>query len=110
MNSNLENDSLEKHVLVMFFYSSNAWAGAFFCGNVLELVKKKKLLEESQDFIKWTEFKDNFNQIEVYIEKDLIPEIEQNEEMFIDAFITNMKGKDKGFFFIKNKNNDVYRF
>ena len=47
-----------------------------FCGNVLELVEKYKVLEDYPEFIRWTEIEGQPN-VELYIEKDIIPELKK---------------------------------
>ncbi|MBD3254296.1 MAG: hypothetical protein GF383_04345 [Candidatus Lokiarchaeota archaeon] len=80
-----------------------------FCGNVLELVKKRKVIEDN-DFIQWKEFKgfnpDNHN-LEVYIEKSLLPELEEIELILIDVALGEVNGKSMGMLFMK-KEKDVY--
>jgi hypothetical protein len=77
-----------------------------FCGNVLELVEKFKILEESENFIRWNEIEDVFD-IEVYIEKELLTELQEKKELLIDIAIGEVNGEQIGFLFIKKKE-DVY--
>ncbi len=82
-----------------------------FCGNYVELVEDFKILDD-EDFIK---LKDadieneqlKTEQIEVYIEKIIIPELEEKTLTIVDAAIGEVKGKKVGLLFIK-KSSDVY--
>lgn len=79
-----------------------------FCGNVLELVKKQKIEKEISDFIKWTEFEKvdpEDPRIEMYVEKKLLPELEEKDILEIDVAIGNLENGNKmGMLFIKKKN------
>ena len=82
-----------------------------FCGNVIELVEMHKILDDKEEFIKWTEF-DNIASVganlQVYIEKSLINELMKNNLILIDALIGETKNSEKiGLLFIK-KDNNVY--
>jgi len=82
-----------------------------FCGNVLELVEKHKVLDDKEEFLNWTEFgpvsSGNPN-LQVYIEKSLIPELMEKDLILIDAIIGKTKSSKKiGLLFIR-KENDVY--
>ncbi len=81
------------------------------CGNFVELVEKFKLLDDD-DFVK---LKDNdieneqfkVEHIEVYIEKLIIPELEEKPLTIVDVAVGEVKGKKVGLLFIK-KNANVY--
>ncbi|TKJ25454.1 MAG: hypothetical protein CEE42_07560 [Promethearchaeota archaeon Loki_b31] len=82
-----------------------------FCGNFVELVEKYKLLDD-HDFVEWKDidienenFKDQL--VEVYIEKEIIPELEKKPLIIVDAAIGEVEGKKVGLLFIK-KNSNVY--
>ena len=78
------------------------------CGNMLELVEKQKILDEEENFVKWTDFGENFEDVEVYIEKVIIPELIDQEFIIIDAAVGKLQNGEKfGMLFIK-KDNDVY--
>lgn len=77
-----------------------------FCGNVVELVKKFKIIEEKGDFIQWKEITGD-SQVEVYIETNLIPEFKDMDLLLIDVAIGQIDGEKIGMLFIK-KQNDVY--
>jgi len=77
-----------------------------FCGNVIELVEKYKVLDEKDDFIQWKEIEGNPN-IEVYIENDLISEFLEKELILIEVAIGELNGEQIGLLFIK-KQEDVY--
>ena len=77
-----------------------------FCGNVIELVEKYKVLDEKDDFIQWKEIEGNPN-IEVYIENDLVSEFMEKELILIDVAIGELNGEQIGLLFIK-KQEDVY--
>jgi len=78
------------------------------CGNMLELVEKQKILDEVENFVKWTDFGENFEDVEVYIEKVVIPELIDQEFIIIDAAVGKLQNGEKfGMLFIK-KDNDVY--
>ncbi|MHA1805756.1 MAG: hypothetical protein ACTSU4_14665 [Promethearchaeota archaeon] len=84
-----------------------------FCGNIVELIEKKKVYRDS-DFVLWenTNINENFDNargIEVYIEKNLVKELMNQKPMIIiDAAIGKTKQGDQiGMLFIK-KNKNVY--
>ena len=78
-----------------------------FCGNVLELVEKEKVLESYPEFVQWTEIDENID-IEVYMEKSIIPELEAMGLIVIDAIISTIKNEKVGLLFMKKLNNDTY--
>ena len=72
--NNKITSELDKLVVAMFYYSENTWT-TYFCGNVLELVEKHKILSDKEEFIKWANFDGippNDPYLKVYIEKSLI--------------------------------------
>lgn len=75
-----------------------------FCGNVLELVEKYKVQEDYPEFVRWTEVEGQPN-VEVYIEKDIIPEIEMKELILIDVVLGEVNGKPMGMLFMKKTSN-----
>ena len=77
-----------------------------FCGNVIELVEKHKVLDEKENFLQWNEIIDNPN-IEVYIENDLMQELTQKTIVLIDVALGELNGEQMGLLFLK-KQNDVY--
>ena len=77
-----------------------------FCGDVLELVEKYKVQEDYPEFVQWTEIEGHPN-VEVYIEKDIIPEMEKKELILIDAVVGEVNGKQVGMLFMK-KTSNVY--
>ncbi|MFX1442209.1 MAG: hypothetical protein ACFFHV_02240 [Promethearchaeota archaeon] len=77
-----------------------------FCGNVIELVEKHKVLDEKENFFQWKEIEDNPD-IEIYIENDLISEFKEKKVVFIDIAIGELNGEQIGLLFIK-KQKDVY--
>ncbi len=77
-----------------------------FCGNVIELVEKHKVLDEKENFIQWNEIIDDPN-IEVYIENDLIQELTQKTIVLIDVALGELNGEQMGLLFLK-KQKDVY--
>jgi len=81
------------------------------CGNFVELVEKIKLLDDD-DFIKLkdTEIENEqfkVEHIEVYIEKLIIPELEEKPLTIVDVAVGEVKGKKVGLLFIK-KNANTY--
>lgn len=76
------------------------------CGNVVELVKKSKMNKERSDFILWKR-KNNGNDIEVFIEKEIIPELKSKKKLLIDVAQGEIKGKKIGILFFK-KDSNVY--
>ncbi len=81
------------------------------CGNFIELVDKFKLLNDD-DFVKLKDTDIENEQlkaehIEVYIEKLIIPELDEKPLTIVDAVVGEVKGKKVGFLFIK-KNSNVY--
>jgi len=84
-----------------------------FCGNYVELVENFKILDDD-DFIKLkdTEIENEqlkTEQIDVYIEKIIIPELEEKPLTIVDAALGEVKGKKVGLLFIK-KSSNVYGF
>lgn len=82
-----------------------------FCGNVIELVEMHKILDDKEEFIKWTEF-DNISSVGanllVYIEKNELNELMKKDLIVIDAIIGETKNNEKiALLFIK-KDNNVY--
>lgn len=77
-----------------------------FCGNVLELIERERITESPFEFVRWRDIINN-GDIDVYIEKSIIPELSQKEEMIIDAAIGEINGKRIGMLFIK-KDQNVY--
>ena len=77
-----------------------------FCGNIIELVEKHKVLDEKENFIQWEEIIDDPN-IEVYIENDLMQELTQKTIVLIDVALGELNGEQMGLLFLK-KQNDVY--
>jgi len=61
---------------------------------------------EDGDFIEWTEIDKDPN-INVFIEKNLLPELELKDQIFIDVAIGEIKGVKIGMLFIK-RSHDVY--
>lgn len=100
----------EQLVVVLFFHSAETWT-ACFCGNFVELVEKHKILDDD-DFIK---LKDSeienqqikASQIDVYIEKQIILELEENPLTIVDVAVGEVKGEKIGMLFIK-KDSNVY--
>jgi len=81
------------------------------CGNFVELVEKFKLLDDD-DFVKLKDTDIENEQfkvehIEVYIEKLIIPELEEKPLTIVDVAVGEVKGKKVGLLFIK-KNANVY--
>ncbi len=79
------------------------------CGNFVELVEKFKLLDDD-DFVqlKDTDIENEqlkAKHIEVYIEKLIIPELEEKPLTIVDAVVGEVKGKKVGLLFIKKKSN-----
>ena len=77
-----------------------------FCGNVMELVEKKEVLDGYLDFKKWPEIEENPD-IEVYIEASLIPELKEKDKITIDAAIGEVKGEKIGMLFIQRDPNST---
>ena len=82
-----------------------------FCGNIIELVEKYKVYNDN-DFIGWknTNIYEKLNndlEIEVYIEKKIIPQLEKKPLIIIDAAIGEVSGNKVGILFMK-KDSNVY--
>lgn len=82
-----------------------------FCGNVVELVEKYKVYNDD-DFIRWKDTNiyeniDDYLEIEVYIEKKIISELEEKPLIIIDAAIGEVNGNKVGILFMK-KNSNLY--
>ena len=83
-----------------------------FCGNVVDLVEKHKVLDDKEEFVKWKRF-DGINpddsNLQVYIEKSIVPEFKTKDIVKIDKFSYNCmeSGEQLTLLFIKH-DNDVY--
>ncbi|TXT65083.1 MAG: hypothetical protein BAJALOKI1v1_470005 [Promethearchaeota archaeon] len=77
-----------------------------FCGNIVELVQKRKVLNDSVGFVKWNQFDGDYD-VEVYIEDTLVEEFKDKTMLLIDAALGEVKGKTIGMLFIK-KDSNVY--
>jgi len=78
-----------------------------FCGNVLELVEKNQVLDGYPEFVQWNDFEKDYD-LEVYMEKTIIPELEEKGLIIIDAILSKIKDKEVGFLFMKKLNNNTY--
>lgn len=104
-NENLDIDAKDKLVIAMFYYESSSWGAASFCGNVLELVEKYKILDQAEEFIRWSG-NDYDPKIEFYVEKNIISELEKEKEnnLLIDAAVGDlMNGSKMGMLFLRKK-------
>ena len=73
---------------------------------MVELVEKHKVLDDSIKFIPWND--DNkYNDVEIYIEESIIPELTNEALITIDVAIGLIKGEKFGLLFIK-KDPNVY--
>jgi hypothetical protein len=82
-----------------------------FCGNFVEMVEKQKV-DKDFDFIAWSDTnlddaKVKKAEIEVYIERSIIPELEEKSMVIIDAAKGEISNKTVGMLFIK-KDSNVY--
>ena len=107
-----QNIQTEQLVIALFYHSTDTWTMAF-CGNYVELVENFKILDD-EDFIKLKDSDIENEQlktekIDVYVEKIIIPELEEKPLTIIDAAIGEVKGKKVGVLFIK-KSSNVYGF
>ena len=98
----------KKLVVVLFYYSNESWLMSF-CGNVVELVEKYKVYNDN-DFIRWkdTNIYENIDdclEIEVFIEKKIISELEEKPLIIIYAAIGEVNGNKVGMLFMKKKSN-----
>jgi len=80
-----------------------------FCGNFVEMVDKHKV-EADSDFILWLEtnldeLKFKESEIEVYIERSIISELEEKSMIIIDAAKGEVKNRTVGVLFIKKESN-----
>lgn len=73
------------------------------CGNVVELMERRKLNSELDDFVRWKNLAENYN-IEVYIEKEIIPDFKKKKELLIDLAVGHVKDGDISVLFIKKEN------
>ena len=73
----------------------------------MELVEKKELFDGSLEFVKWTDFEED-SRVEVYIEKSIVPELEEKDRILIDAAIGEVNNKKIAMLFIKRENPDMY--
>lgn len=77
-----------------------------FCGNVVELVPKHKVLRDKKGFTKWEDLEDNYG-VEVFLENEVIPEFQKKSEVLIDAALGQVDGRKMGMLFIQ-KGSNVY--
>lgn len=77
-----------------------------FCGNVVELVPKHKVMSDKKGFTKWNKLADNYG-VDVFLENDVISELQNKSEVLIDAALGNVNGKEMGMLFIQ-KGSNVY--
>lgn len=101
-----QETNLNELVVALFYYSSSSWTMTF-CGNVLELVEKHNVLDGYPEFIKWNDFEEDYD-LEVYMEKSIIPELKDQGLIVIDAILSEINGKKMGMLFMKRLNNKVY--
>ena len=104
-NKSFKENDLNKFVLAIFYYSGGNWTMAF-CGNVLELVEKHKVLDDKEEFIQYDEIEGSPS-IEVFFENKIISEFMEKDLMLIDMAIGELNGEQIGLLFIK-KEKDVY--
>lgn len=78
-----------------------------FCGNVLELVEKNKVLDGYPEFVQWNDLDEGIG-IEVYMEKSIIPELKERGLIVIDTILSEIKGKEVGLLFMKKLNDKTY--
>ena len=105
-----QNIESEQLVVVLFYHSTETWTMSL-CGNFVELVEKFKLLHDDDfDKLKDADIENEqfkTEHIEVYIEKKIIPELEDKPLTIVDAVVGEVNGKKVGLLFIK-KNSNVY--
>jgi hypothetical protein len=82
-----------------------------FCGNFVELVEEHEILEDT-DFIRLSNSEIENQQfktasIDVYIEKQIILELEEKPLTLVDVALGEVKGEKLGMLFIK-KDSNVY--
>ena len=81
-----------------------------FCGNVVDLVEKHKVLDDKEEFVKWKRFDgitpDDSN-LQVYIEKSIIPDFKTRDSLRIEliTYKTAESAEQVSLLFIKNDNN-----
>ena len=81
-----------------------------FCGNVVDLVEKHKVLDDKEEFVKWKKFDGithNDSNLQVYIEKCIIPEFKIKDFIKIDLLTYNTleSGEQVALLFIKKEDN-----
>lgn len=72
----------------------------------MELVEKQKVLDDTGNFIQWKEFDKEYD-ITVYIEEEILPELDSNLITIDVATGILSTGEKMGMFFIK-KSANVY--
>jgi hypothetical protein len=80
-----------------------------FCGNVVELVEKHKVVND-MDFILWndTNIENNnaeMDQVEIYIEEKILRELEIKPLIIIDAVTKETENFKVGMLFMKKESN-----
>ena len=83
-----------------------------FCGNVVDLVEKHKVLDDKEDFVRWKRFdgiSHHDSNLQVYIEKNVVPEFKTRDSLRIELITYNTaeSAEQVNLLFIK-KDNDVY--
>jgi hypothetical protein len=75
------------------------------CGNFVELVERSKVFTDT-DFERCFDTNlENNNEIEIYIERTIIPELEEKSLIIIEAAIGNVESQEVGMLFIKRNSN-----
>jgi hypothetical protein len=70
---------------------------------VVELVKRRKLMREIDDFVKWNNTDEHYD-FEVYIEKEIVPDFKKKPEILIDIAVGKVKDGEISILFIKKEN------
>ncbi|MFX1387081.1 MAG: hypothetical protein ACFE9M_07700 [Promethearchaeota archaeon] len=80
-----------------------------FCGNIVELVEKYKVVKDL-DFILWNDtnignYHSEIEKIEIYIEEKVLEELENKPMVIIDAVTNKTKDSKVGVLFMKKESN-----
>jgi len=80
-----------------------------FCGNVVELVEKYKVVND-MDFFQWNDtnignYHSEIEKVEIYIEEKVLEELENKPMVIIDAVTKETKDSKVGMLFMKKESN-----
>ena len=107
-SAEFKRQGLDKPVVALFYYSTESWLMSF-CGNVVELVEKDKVVND-MDFFQWNDtnignYHSEIEKVEIYIEEKVLEELENKPMVIIDAVTKETKDSKVGMLFMKKESN-----